>query len=220
MPRRRGRVWLRPPARPLERVARVPYRGDGRGNMPASDTFARLGLVAAVTVVVGISTLGPLLRQGPQPEGRLVALAAVVPPAPSFASMLSDRSTGLAVAESSMPAARAVTPAALAPVKTGLAALTLEDPLPAAAKANPVEAIAAPVESASAAADTNGAFPSVQTLDEVPAGQTAAQAAAVAAAAAAAAKKTKRAAEIRAAKRKAAARPQPFDIRDFFAGRL
>src|SRR5262249_22751478 len=203
MPRRRGRVWLRPPARPLERVARVPYRGDGRGNMPASDTFARLGLIAAVTVVVGISTLGPLLRQGPQPEGRLVALAAVVPPAPSIASMLSDRSTGLAVAEPSMPAARAVTPAASAPVKTGLAALTLEDPPAAAAKANQVEAIAAPVESASASADSNGAFPSVQTLDDVPAGQGAAPAPA-AAAAAAAAKKAKRAAEIRAAKRKAA----------------
>ena len=193
--------------------------------MPASDTFARLGLIAAVTVVVGISTLGPLLRQGPQPEGKLVALAAVVPPAPSFAR--GDRSTGLGVPApddrlTGMAVAAPSTRAAAAspPVKTGLAALTLEDPPPAAPKANQVEARAAPVESASTSADPSGAFPSVQTLDEVSTGQTAAQAAASAAAAAAAAKKAKRAAEVRAAKRKAASRPQPFDIRDFFAGRL
>src|SRR5262245_33494623 len=192
--------------------------------MPASDTFARLGLIAAVTVVVGISTLGPLLRQGPQPEGKLVALAAVVPPAPSFAR--GDRSTGLGVAPDdrltgmavAAPSTRAA--AASPPVKTGVAALTLEDPPPAAPKANQVEARAAPVESAPTSADPSGAFPSVQTFDEVSTGQTAAQAAAAAAAAAVAAKKAKRAAEIRAAKRKAGSRPQPFDIRDFFAGRL
>src|SRR5215510_14212259 len=100
---RAGRIDAPPPWSGLVKATRAPLlsesrgcltRGDGRGNMPASDTFARLGLVAAVTVVVGISTLGPLLRQGPQPEGKLVALAAVVPPAPSFAR--GDRSTGVA----------------------------------------------------------------------------------------------------------------------------
>jgi len=185
--------------------------------MPASDTFARLGLIAAVTVVVGISTLGPLLRQGPQPEGRLLALAAVVPPPlPPSPAPLNDRSTGMAAAGPTLRAP-AVAEAAPSPFRSAVAALTLEEPAPAVkgnAQANAAAPIvgAAPSESPSAPE-----FPTVQTLDDVPTSQTAAQAAA----AALAAKKAKRAAELRAAARKkAATRPQPFDLRDYFAGRL
>ena len=196
--------------------------------MPASDTFARLGLIGAVTVVVGISTLGPMLRQGPQPEGRLVALAAVIPPP---APLAVDRSTGFAAADpasapptsvQSVPPASTPAAAATAPslYRTSLAAFTLQEPAPAV-KGNAQASAAAPIVGTTPSeSSSTSAFPSVQTLDEVPTGQTEAQAA-QAAAAALAAKKAKRAAELRAAARKkAAARPQPFDIRDFFAGRL
>jgi len=190
--------------------------------MPASDTFARLGLIAAVTVVVGISTLGPMLRQASQPEGKLVALAAVVPPPlpPSPTPLPNDRSTGMAAAEPAPTAPPVVAPAVAqtAPplVRAAVAVLTLEDPAPAV-KGNAQANAAAPmVGTTPTESSSPSEFPSVQTLDEVPTGQTAAQAAA----AALAAKKAKRAAELRAAARKKAARPQPFDIRDFFAGRL
>src|SRR5690242_2440947 len=48
------------------RVGRNRAMPDSRSrgaNMPSSGTFARVGLMAAVAVVVGISTFGSLLRQ-------------------------------------------------------------------------------------------------------------------------------------------------------------
>jgi hypothetical protein len=200
--------------------------------MPASETFARLGLVAAVTVVVGISTLGPLLRQGPQPEGRLVALAAVVPPpspapAPVAVATAADRSTGLAATEPA-PSTRSIAGATPpsppaqstarepAPAfRTAVAVFTLDDAAPAP-KVNSVQTATADPSGGVVPSEATGAFPSVQALDDDAAAQ-----AAQAAAAALAAKKAKRAAELRAAaKKKAATRPQPFNINDFFAGRL
>ena len=183
--------------------------------MPASDTFARLGLIAAVTVVVGISTFGPMLRQGPQPEGRLMALAAVVPPPLPARPALDGRSTGVATAEPALPGP-AVAEATPSRFRSAVAALTLEEPAPVV-KGNAQANVAAPIVGAVPSESPPPQFPTVQTLDDVPAAQTAAQAAA----AALAAKKAKRAAELRAAARKkAAAQPRPFDIRDFFAGRL
>ena len=47
--------------------------------MPSSGAFARVGLGAAVAVVIGISTFGPLLKQVTPTQGATGLVAGVAP---------------------------------------------------------------------------------------------------------------------------------------------
>jgi len=86
--------------------------------MSSSGTFARIGLIAAVSVVLGISTLTPLLKQTTAPvalppEG-LTPFVLAAPPVPA------------ALATTGQPAAEVSRP-----LKTGVSYLTVEAPVPA-----------------------------------------------------------------------------------------
>jgi hypothetical protein len=207
--------------------------------MPSSAAFARLGLIVAVSVVAGISTLGPLLKQatqsdsrttgmaatGPPPDGRTTGVATTLPPPPEAAG-----EAAVAAAPSDRPAptavrtlAGAVPEAARPPVRTAVARLTIDEAVRRAPPADnaPAAAAAAPAPSADSASAPSAvaapAFPAVQPLDDGAAPQ-AAQAAAPPQAAQAAAP-PQAAKKKRAAAKQKPVRPAPFDLRDFFAGR-
>jgi hypothetical protein len=169
--------------------------------MPSSGAFARVGLIAAVSVVAGISTLGPLMKQATQSDSRTTGMAAAVPPPPD------GRTTGVAAplppppgaagegavaappSDRSAPiAARALTgavpEAARPPVRTAVARLTIDEAVRTAPPADIAPAAAAaPAPSAASGsappAVAASAFPAVQPLDETDGGASqAAQAAA------------------------------------------
>jgi hypothetical protein len=217
--------------------------------MPSSDAFARVGLIAAVSVVAGISTLGPLLKQAtqsdsrttgmaatvPPPDGRTTGVAATLPPPPeaagegAVAAPPSDRSAPIAA----RALTGAVPEAARPPVRTAVARLTIDEAVrtappadiaPAAAAAAPApsaaSASAPPAASASAPpAVAASAFPAVQPLDETDGAASQAAQAATPPQAAQAAPPPQPSKKKRAAAKKEPVRPAPFDLRDFFAGR-
>jgi hypothetical protein len=209
--------------------------------MPSSDAFARVGLIAAVSVVAGISTLGPLLKQAtqsdsrttgmaatvPPPDGRTTGVAATLPPPPEAAG---ERAVAAPPSDRSAPiAARALTgavpEAARPPVRTAVARLTIDEAVRTAPPADiaPAAAAAAPAPSAASAsappAVAASAFPAVQPLDETDGGASQAAQAAAPPQAAQAAPPPQPSKKKRAAAKKEPVRPAPFDLRDFFAGR-
>jgi hypothetical protein len=205
--------------------------------MPSSELLARVGLLAAVSVVVGISTLGTLTRQPPA-DTRLITMAprppeppvpvavvpAVVQPQPTEAATTVNATPAVGAPAVVVPAS--TTPAqaadatggpmggpfvpvtgnapsvdAVAPVKVAVPA---ESAAPATATATPATGTPA---AAMAAAPANGSFPEIQPLDDP---------GIVAAPVEPAKPKHKK----RVAKpRPQVARPKPFEIREFFAGR-
>src|SRR5215510_6243763 len=180
----------------LARIVRCLNRPKGRVSMPSSGTFARIGLIAAVAVVVGVSTFGSLLRQvapraitiGPAPVA-----ATPAPPPPDRP----QSATNPATAEQASPAAPSADAAVSSP--------TRPSGEPAAAK--PAQA---PPATSTATASLPSAFPPVQIMTE--AGQAASQPAPQAEAAPTAqpaAEKPKRAADNRANKKKRKTRPAP-----------
>jgi hypothetical protein len=209
--------------------------------MPSSGAFARVGLIAAVSVVAGISTLGPLLKQAMQSDSRTTDMAATVPPADgrttgvaaplppppeaagegAVAAPLSDRSAPIAA----RALTGAVPEAARPPVRTAVARLTIDEAVRTAPPADiaPAAAAAAPAPSAASGsappAVAATAFPPVQPLDETDGGASQAAQAAAPPQAAQAATPPQAAKKKRAAAKKKPARPAPFDLRDFFAGR-
>jgi hypothetical protein len=211
--------------------------------MPSSDAFARLGLIAAVSVVAGISTLGPLLKQATQSDSRTTGMAATVPPPDGRTTGVTLPPSAEAAGEGAAPpsdrpapiAARdlagVVPEAALPPVRTAVARLTIDEAVRMAPPADiaPAAAAAAPAPSAASAsappAVAAPAFPAVQPLDDGAAPQAAQAAPPQEAQAAAPPQAVQAMAPPQAAKKKRAAakkkpaRPAPFDLRDFFAGR-
>jgi hypothetical protein len=114
--------------------------------MPSGGSFARIGLIAAVSMVVGISTLGSLLKQAPPDEVvRVVALPASARPEP-------------------VAAAKTAEPVVDVPVKPAVASLTLEEPAPAAPKptSDGISTAAAPLPAAVSAP----ASPTIQPLTD------------------------------------------------------
>jgi len=147
----------------------------GRSNMSSSGTFARVALVAAVSVVLGISTLAPLLKQSPAPA--LVAEDRVTPFV--LAAPRQEAPVRATVGEESAAVPR--------PMKTAVARLTIDAPAPATPQSGSpaamapagmvvpaaVQAPAAPAAAVPAAA--HPAFPPMQVDDGSAAAQAAAQ---------------------------------------------
>jgi hypothetical protein len=98
--------------------------------MASSGMFARVALIAAVSVVLGVSTLSPLLKQGAPPDNR-IAPAAFLPPSPGLD-----------------PAPPAATPAPRTNV--AVSNLTMQEPPRAAPPAERPAAPSAPVRATSA----------------------------------------------------------------------
>jgi hypothetical protein len=217
--------------------------------MPSSELLARVALLAAVSVVVGISTLGTLTKPPPA-DTRLITMAprppeppAPLPPPPSVAAVpagvqpqpADSAAVGTPVNAPSAASPTAKTaaaptggpfvpvpanmapgnpaPAAVESVKLTIPADSSTAGSAAAASAADTSATATPATAtpatAVAAAPANGSFPEIQPLDEpgivaVPAEP-----------AKPAAKHKKRVARPRAV----AARPKPYEIREFIAGR-
>lgn len=210
--------------------------------MPSDGIFARVGLLAAVSVVIGVSTLGTLLRPAPPDAAApLLTLAPRHEPTPAAVTAQPQVpvptapavGAGPASPVNPAPAATAAGSQASPPVggpfvpATGSAAGEPAKGAPATAAAAP--AAAAPRGAAASAttpdqvapAGKQAAFPEIQPLDEAGiAGAAAAGAAGAAAASAAAppphAKPRKKVVD-RAKTRRP--RPAPFQIREFFAGR-
>jgi hypothetical protein len=176
--------------------------------MPSSGTFARIGLIAAVSVVVGISTFGSLLRQ-------VTPRAITIGPAPVAATPAS--------LPTDHPQSSAVESATAQPPP-------LVWPPPNVAVSSPARptgdaVVAKPQQEPPPAAETPSspaAFPPMQILTDVaPAGtsQAAPQANAAAGQPKAAKPAAKRAADNRANKQKRKKRPAPYEMREFIAGR-
>ena len=172
--------------------------------MRLRDRLALGALIAAVSVVVGVGTLAPMLKRTATPEDTTVASAAA-PPRDSLAP---------APVAPTAPAVSVVPPRAKAAV-ANLTAPVRPTPRP--------EPVPAPPASAASA------FPPMQPLTDVPAAAApppAAQASPPPIVAATdrpgtaeKAARPKRTADSRPKPRKRVVRPQPFTIEDLFAGR-
>src|SRR5215204_3463255 len=91
---------------------------NGRGSMPSSGTFARVGLIAAVSVVVGISTFGSLLKHvTPQAItiGPVSVAATPAPPVPAGPAQPTTESATAETAPSPAASPTSVTRASPAP---------------------------------------------------------------------------------------------------------
>jgi hypothetical protein len=180
--------------------------------MPSGGTFARIGLIGAVAVVVGISTFGSLLKQ-------VTPRAITIGPAPVAATPAPPSSPDHAQS----PAATSATAQPGAPVVPSPANVAASSPSrpvgePKPAKSQHDSPPSADVPLASAPS----AFPPMQILtDTGPTGTSQpAQANVVTTGQPTAAKPAaKRAADNRANKRKRKTRPAPYEMREFLAGR-
>jgi hypothetical protein len=184
--------------------------------MPSSGTFARIGLIGAVAVVVGISTFGALLKQvtpraitiGPAPVA-----ATPAPPSPS------DHVQSPATESASASAPARPAPAVVSSptnVATANPSRPAGESMPAKSQQEPPPAAAPP------SASSPSAFPPMQILTDVgPTGTSQpAQANAVTVGQPTAEKPAaRRAADNRANKRKRKTRPAPYEMREFLAGR-
>jgi hypothetical protein len=184
--------------------------------MPSGGTFARIGLIGAVAVVVGISTFGALLKQvtpraitiGPAP-------VAATPAPPSPPDHVQSPATESASASGGARPAPAV---ASSPtnVATANPSRPTGEPVPAKSQQNLPPAADAP------SASSPSAFPPMQILTDVgPAGTSQPAQANAAATGQPTAEKpaAKRAADNRANKPKRKKRPAPYEMREFLAGR-
>src|SRR6266511_803530 len=180
--------------------SRRPSRWRRSRNMRLRDRLALGALIAAVSAVVGVGTLAPMLKHTAPPEDTIVATAAA-PPRDS-------------------PVAPTATAAPVVPPRAKAAVANLTEPVRPTPRPEPV-----PAPPASAAS----AFPPMQPLTDVPgaaAPQPAAQAPPPPIVAATdrpgtaeKAARPRRTADSRPKPRKRAVRPQPFTIEDLFAGR-
>jgi hypothetical protein len=150
--------------------------------MASGSVFARVALVAAVSVVLGVSTLSPLLKQGTAPDNRIAPAALVAPSAEPDATRA--RPAGAAVANFTMQ--EQATPAAEQPAQMAPAA-PAERPVAATPPASPDTPSAAPAAAPSAApaavpppgeaaapmsAAATASFPAVQPTDDASAAAT------------------------------------------------
>ncbi len=173
--------------------------------MPSSRTFARIGLTAAVAVVVGISTFGSLLKQV---TPRAIAIGPA-PGAPTPAPVLAT-----ALPQVPAPGTASATPAA--PVTTPPGKVAVSSPAPA--RVGEDSPAPPPSQSAIDGPTPSAAFPPVQILTEVPpasASEPAPETHMAATPPAAQKKPAKRA----ASRGKSKKRPAPYEIREFYAGR-
>lgn len=183
--------------------------------MPSSGAFARVGLGAAVAVVIGISTFGPLLKQLTPTQGATGLVAGVAPvpsdnPPPLSGRALTDAVAGVM----SSPVA------ASASNRTEVPARAVPQTEP------PTNGIAAPaIAAVSASATSVSAFPPMQTMTDEGsgrAGEPTAQPTPPTASASGrprGAEKSSAQKRVADAKKKRQEHPRPFGIREFLAGR-
>ena len=181
----------------------------------SSGAFARVGLGAAVAVVIGISTFGPLLKQLAPTQGAngLVAGVALVPsdnPPPQLSGRALTDAVGGALSS---------------PVRASASNRTDVSAGAAPQTEPPTAGIAAP-SAPVVAATSASAFPPMQTMSDEGArfGEPTAQPTQPTASASSrprgAEKSTaKRVADTHATKKKRPETPRPFGIREFLAGR-
>jgi len=181
--------------------------------MPSSGAFARVGLGAAVAVVIGISTFGPLLKQVTPTQGATGLVAGVAPVPSDSPPPLSGRALNDAVAGVMSSSVRA---SSTNPTEVPAGAAPRAEP--------PTTGIAAPSAPVASATSTS-AFPPMQTMtDEGSARAEQAQPTSPAATASsrprgAEKSSAKRVADAHAGKKKRPEHPKPFGIREFLAGR-
>lgn len=189
--------------------------------MASGAKFARAGLIAAISLVVGLSTFGSLLKQPGPRQASAARIVISVPPGESARPILTEPTLAepLGVPPANV-AVRARAPAADEPVgsiaATPKAAATMQvGPATQTAPAALVSQPAAPA--ASASLPEAPAFPPMQTHEGAEAIATASSPAEPGAEneKPAAKKKSKRA----DSHRRKAVRPAPYEIREFFAGR-
>jgi len=197
--------------------------------MASGAKFARAGLIAAISLVVGLSTFGSLLKQPGPRQASAARIVISVPPGesarpiltePTLAEPLGVPPANVAV-RARAPAADepvgsiAATPKAAATMQVGPATQTAPAAAPAALVSQPAAPAAAPA--ASASLPEAPAFPPMQTHEGAEAIATASSPAEPGAEneKPAAKKKSKRA----DSHRRKAVRPAPYEIREFFAGR-
>jgi hypothetical protein len=180
--------------------------------MPSSGTFARIGLIAAVAVVVGISTFGSLLKQVTPREITIgpVSVAATPAPPPPVDHVQSPATEHATAAPASSVVSSPTNVAVSSPSRpTG-------EPMPAKSQQDRPPAADPP------SALAPSAFPPMQILTDVgPAGPAAHAnvSATTQPTAEKPAAKRAAAADNRANKRKRKTRPAPYEMRDFLAGR-
>src|SRR5262245_15028866 len=178
--------------------------------MPSSGLFTRIAPMAAVSVVVGISTLGTLLR--PAPQDTAARAVASVPPRPFLT----------ATEPAAAPAATMVNAATTAVAPTDQPAAAGQASKPAnPASGGPFVAAAPPAQADVNATRTSApSFPDVQVLDEVSPRETATAPEPQAPENPVAAENPRRAADHHPKKqRKRNVRPAPLDVRESMAGR-
>jgi hypothetical protein len=177
--------------------------------MPSTGTFARIGLIVAVAVIVGISTFGSLLRQVTPRAIAIGPVPVAATPAPVLAAdHAQPPAPGPAIAEPASPVTAPPSKGAVSsPPRPG------EDPTRAQ---QPQLAQPAAEESTPSAAP---AFPPVQILTEVPPAAANEPAPETHMAATPSAAPQKKSPKRAATKGRSKKRPAPYEMREFYAGR-